>query len=208
MDDTKRLLAQRNKAKKHKPPFIVNAANFQKRIERRWRLPRGLHSATRQMHKGKPAMPTPGYGSPKAVHGLTRLGVKPVVVHTVRELLAIDVSTESALLAAGIGGRSRVILLKLAVEKKIPILNVKNPTERILAIENAVKDRAAGARAKRKLKEDNKEEQQKLKQEKKTTKESAANSGAAGNAGAAVDGADRTVHKDHSGAAGSAQKKE
>lgn len=163
--DTKQLLSQRNKAKKHKPPFVVKAANYLKKIKRRWRLPRGLHSGTRQYHKGKPVMPTPGFGSPKAVFGLHRSGVKPVVVRTERELLAIDVKSEAAVLMSTLGGRSRVRLLSLATEKKIPVLFVKDVPAKVAELKKAVAARSSLSKQLKKKKQD-RENEQKLKSEK------------------------------------------
>ncbi len=163
--DTKQLLSQRNKAKKHKPPFIVKAANYLKKVKRRWRLPRGLHSGTRQYHRGKPAMPTPGFGSPKAVFGLHRSGVKPVVVRTEKELLAIDVKTEAAVLMSTLGGRSRVRLLTLATEKKIPVLFVKDAAAKVVELKKAVAARSSLSKQLKKKKQD-RENEQKLKSEK------------------------------------------
>lgn len=164
--DKKRLLAQRNNEKKHKPPFVVAASNYQRRVKKRWRLPRGLHSATRQMHRGKTIMPTPGYGSPKAVFGLQRSGVKAVVVNTAAELLRVNVKSEAAVLASGLGGRKRIVLLTLAVEKKIPVLFVKDVAAKVSLLQSVVKERAQMSTLKKKHKQDAQSDQ-KLKSEKK-----------------------------------------
>ncbi len=162
MEKQKRLLAQRANEKKHKPPFVVNASNYQQRVKRRWRLPRGLHSATRQVHRGKPIMPTPGYGSPKEVHGLHPTGRRPVLVHTLAELTALDTKVEGAILASGLGGKKRTELLKTASEKKIPLLNVKDVAKKLSDLQTAF-----GARTsirKSRLQEKSKKQEEKKKQ--------------------------------------------
>ena len=110
-------------------------------------------------------MPSPGFGSPRAVYGLTRSGVKPILIRTEKELLAVDVKTEAAVLMSGLGGRSRVRLLTLATEKKIPVLYVKDVSAKITELKNAVAYRSKSSKDLRKKKQD-RESEQKLKSEK------------------------------------------
>ena len=60
--------------------FVEKESNFSARVKSRWRLPRGKHSKVRQMHKGRPALPGPGYGSQESKKGLHPSGLKIVAV--------------------------------------------------------------------------------------------------------------------------------
>lgn len=171
MEKQKRLLAQRANEKKHKPPFVVNASNYSKRVKRRWRLPRGLHSATRQVHRGKPIMPTPGYGSPKEVHGLHPSGRKPVLVRTVSELLAVDIKTQGAILASRLGGKKRSELLKVASEKKVPLLNVKDAAKKLGDLQAAFTARTTARKSR--LQEKSKKQEEKKKHAEQKAKKKA-----------------------------------
>ncbi len=126
MSSLKQLLDLRRKAKRKQTRFVVKESYKISRIGERWRLPRGKHSGARQMHKGKPAKPTSGYGSPRAVRGLHSSGLQKVLVHTSSELLALDPQKQGAVLGSTLGNRKRLQLLQLALEKKIRVLNVKD----------------------------------------------------------------------------------
>ncbi len=129
------LLSQRNKAKKKQPAFVVRESNFSARVKKRWRFPQGRHSPIRQVHRGRPVKPHPGYGSPKEVYGLSYSGLRPVVVHTIKELSALDVKRDGAILGRTLSKKTRLTLLRLAQEKNISLLNVKDGKVAIVNIE-------------------------------------------------------------------------
>lgn len=126
MDEKARLLELRKKAKKTKPEFVEKESKHSARVHARWRYPKGRHSAVRQRHGGRPAMPNPGYSSPKAVKGLHSSGLEKVVVHNVTELLAINPKTQGAVFAGNLGTKKRLELLTIALEKKLKVLNFKD----------------------------------------------------------------------------------
>src|SRR3990167_7102163 len=88
--DFKKLLSIRNKAKKRKPGFVVKESKYQAGVKARWRYPRGLHSPVRQRFGGRPALPRPGYGSPRSIRGLHSSGLAKVLVSTEAELLTVE----------------------------------------------------------------------------------------------------------------------
>ncbi|MEK6950991.1 MAG: eL32 family ribosomal protein [Nanoarchaeota archaeon] len=161
------LLQLRRERKRHQPHFVVKES-LQRggRIGRRWRANRGIHSTVRQEHKGKPAMPTSGYGSPRAVRGLHPSGLRGVLVHTVAELLALR-EGEGAMISATVGNRAKLQLLSRAVEKKIPLLNVRDPTGAMEKIKSALAQRSALRQEWLKNKSRKQEERQKKADEKK-----------------------------------------
>jgi large subunit ribosomal protein L32e len=154
---TERLLKQR---KANKKDFVEKESNFSARVKSRWRLPRGKHSKVRQMHKGRPALPTPGYGAPKAVKGLHPSGLKGIVVNNVKELSNLN-TNEGAVLSANLGKKKRLELLKLAQEKKITVLNVGNLAKKIEDLTKEFEGRKTAK--KHKLVESGKKEEEKKK---------------------------------------------
>jgi large subunit ribosomal protein L32e len=156
--------------KNKKPAFVVKESHYQARVKKRWRFPRGRHSQVRQMHKGKPAMPQPGYGAPRIVRGLHSSGLFPVVVRTSNELIAINVDKEGAVIASTVGNKRKLELLKLAEGKKISILNVKDIAQATKKITTAFASRKK-ARMDRLDSKIKKSEDKKKKAEEKKKKE-------------------------------------
>ncbi len=119
-------VALRNKQKAKKPSFPRQQAHMLKQLKGKWNKPRGIHSKIRNAKRGKPAMPKIGYSSPRNVHGLTYEGKVPVVVATLAMLEKVNVQNEVAIISGTLGMRKRVILVNKALEKKIPLYNIKD----------------------------------------------------------------------------------
>ncbi len=150
-----------------KPTFVVKESHNQNRVKRRWRFPRGRHSGVRQMHKGKPAMPNPGYGAPVAERGLHSSGLRPVLVHTLSQLEQVDPAVEGIIIASTVGTRKKVQLLEKAEQAKIQILNVKDVAATREGIQKAFTER----QQKRKQKLDSKSKKEADKKKKAAEKE-------------------------------------
>ncbi|HLD00447.1 MAG TPA: eL32 family ribosomal protein [Candidatus Nanoarchaeia archaeon] len=162
-----RLLKIRSQIKKTKPTFVIKESNYSARVERKWRFPMGRHSGSRQYWRGKPILPTPGYGSPKAVRGLSRSGLQRIVVSNVEQLAKLDPITQGAIISSGVGKKKKLDLLKLASEKKITLLNVKDNTTEITKIEQEYAQRIKLKQDKFKKNVTKKEEKKKRAEEKK-----------------------------------------
>jgi len=162
-----KLIQLRTQAKRRKPYFVVKESHHGGRVRVRWRFPQGIHSQVRQMHKGKPAMPTTGYRSPRAVRGLHSSGLRPVVVHTSTQLLSLNPAQEGAVLGATVGQRKRLELLQQAAENKIRILNVKNSLQAAASIAQGLKERQKTRQEKIKVKSTKEEEKKQKAAEKK-----------------------------------------
>jgi large subunit ribosomal protein L32e len=121
-----RLLDTRKKAKKRKPHFVVKESKFRAGVKSRWRQVRGMHSKVRQCHKGRPIMPSTGFGSPKAVRGLDRSGFEPVVVKNLDQLNSLNKETQAAVIGSTVGKKKKSQLLTKALENAIKVLNVKS----------------------------------------------------------------------------------
>ena len=155
--------------RKSKPTFVVKESKFSSRVKSRWRFPRGKHSKVRQMHRGRPAMPNPGFGSPVKSRGLLN-GLTPVIVNNVKQLEKIDVKTEGVIISGKVGSKKRLELVSLADEKRITLLNVKNSAELIKKIKGIIEARKNTKKDKLKKKNE-KEAEKKKKAEKKKDKD-------------------------------------
>ncbi|MFH1788303.1 MAG: eL32 family ribosomal protein [Candidatus Altiarchaeota archaeon] len=108
--------------KKTKPRFVHQELSIRKRIPDRWRRPRGIDSKQIEGKRGKGALPSIGYGSPKKTLGLHPSGLAPVRVRNIKELSALKEGS-GAIIASQVGRRKRNIIIKEANKLKITVLN-------------------------------------------------------------------------------------
>jgi large subunit ribosomal protein L32e len=106
-----------------KPKFLRSSAVAYKRLGEKWRRPRGWHSKIRIREKGKPKMPSVGYGAPRKLRYLHPSGFREVVVSNVNDLGKVDQSKEAVKIAHTVGKKKRSEILKKAEELKIKVLN-------------------------------------------------------------------------------------
>jgi large subunit ribosomal protein L32e len=108
-----------------RPIFGRQAANRYYRIGRdlSWRRPRGLQSKQRRHYGYRAKIVRIGYGSPADVRGLTPSGYRPILVHHVDELSALDPKLEAAIIARTVGTRRRLGLEDAARKLGIRVLN-------------------------------------------------------------------------------------
>lgn len=168
--EIKKLLELRKRRKQRKPDFIVKEAKNQAGLKKRWRFPGGRHSGVRQYHKGKPALPSLGYGSPKPVRGLHPSGLREVVINNVKDLSSLDPQKEGMIIASQTGNRKRLELIKAAEEKEVKILNVRDPIKLMKKVEEDFKVRKE-IKVKKLQEKDKKKEEKKKKAEEKIRKE-------------------------------------
>ncbi len=169
MTSSPSLLSVRAKMKAHQPLFVVKEYHKSARIKKRWRAQRGIHSGHRQMHRGKPAQPTPGFGTPREVRGMHSSGLQPVAVHSTSQLDAIDPQTQGLLIGATVGAKKKLQILELALKKKITLLQVADAQKAITAIQSAfsarVKSKQDHASTKSKKEMEKKKKAEKKKEE-------------------------------------------
>lgn len=106
-----------------KPKFLRQSWQAYKRLGKKWRRPRGMHSKLRRKEKDKGKMPSSGYRAPKELRYLHPSSLREVLVHNVNELQYIDTKTQAAKIAHTVGKKKRVDILKKAEELKIKVLN-------------------------------------------------------------------------------------
>ena len=92
-----------------------------KKLEQKWRRPRGIHSKLRLNKAGKRKKPSQGFRS-------SRKNRKPnvIVVTNAKDLAN---AKQSIILSSKLGLKKKLELLKLAGESKLKVLNVNNIEE-------------------------------------------------------------------------------
>ncbi len=117
-----RLLELRELKKSKKPVFVAQDSQRRKEVvQNSWRRPKGIHSKTRLHHGGNPKMPSQGYRSPKAVRGLHKSGLKPVVVCSLKQIGAIK--DEGIVVGSSVGLKKQLEIMKAAAARKLAVLN-------------------------------------------------------------------------------------
>ena len=159
MEDTERLLEIRSKVKSKKPKYLRQDAHRVKKLENKWRKPKGMHSKMRRRMKSYRKSPEVGYGSPKAVKNLTKEGAIPLIIKSIKELE--NIGKNVVLILSGKIGLKK----KLEIAKKVQKDNLKIKN---LDAEKLIKDFEKKIEEKKKVK---KVEKEKPKEKKETPKE-------------------------------------
>ncbi len=124
-----RLLRISQQKKKRMPRFRHEQAHRWKRISNSWRKVRGIDSATREKRKGRIAMVSPGYRTPRAVRDLHPSLYREVHVYRPADLEGLDPEMHAVRIGGTVGGRKRQEILAAADEKRIVVLNPSVPEE-------------------------------------------------------------------------------
>jgi large subunit ribosomal protein L32e len=118
-------LVIRRQIKKRTPYFLRDEGFRYKRIPKNWRRPTGYTSKLRINLKYRPSKVRVGFRGPKLVRGLHASGFREVIIHTVKELEAIDPKKQAVRIGGTVGTRKRLAIAKRAGELDIRILNMK-----------------------------------------------------------------------------------
>lgn len=137
--------------------FTAQDSHKKKRIKKRWRRPRGLHSKMRLSLRGYRKTVKLGYGNPRKKRHM-RKGLRNVLVFNKNDLENID--KDAGITIANVGRKKKKEIVEEAVKKKITIFNVKDPQEFLKEVEEMMKK-------KKQEKEKKEEEKKKVKKEKK-----------------------------------------
>ena len=131
------LLEIRKELKERKPVFIRQDNPKRKKLNYKWRRPKGVHSKIRHHFKGRRKMPSPGYKSPVDAKGLHSTGLKIVRVSSIDEIKTINKEIEGAVISKAVGMKRRFDILKKAKELDVKILNL-NADEHMKKIEDFI----------------------------------------------------------------------
>ncbi len=118
-----RLFRLAQAKKRRKPKFRHEQAHRWGRISDRWRKVRGIDSATRAKYKGRIAMVSTGYRSPKAVRGLHPSGYVEAIVYRAADLDDLDPDVHAVRIASTVGMRKRQVILDKAESHLFRIVN-------------------------------------------------------------------------------------
>jgi large subunit ribosomal protein L32e len=110
----------RNKTKKR---FFRQEWFRYKRLKKKWRRPRGIHSKMRKNMKYRPAKVKIGYRTPTDIRGLHPSGYEDVLITTPQELEKMDPKKQAARIAHSVGGKKREEIEDKANSLGIRILN-------------------------------------------------------------------------------------
>jgi large subunit ribosomal protein L32e len=172
MDNQKkqRLLEARKKAKKKKPDFVIKDTHKKVRVPCRWRKPRGKHSPVRQRHRGRPKLVSIGYGSPKEVRNLDLSGLERVMVNSLSQLEELDPKRQGIIISGKTGKKKKAEIIKIALERNISILNLKDAQGYLDKVQAELKERKESRKKKLSEKEKKEEEKKKKAAEKEKKK--------------------------------------
>ncbi len=118
-----RILKIAREKKKRKPSFDHELAHRWTRVRSSWRRPKGIDSATRQNRKGRVAMVSTGYRTPKAVRDLHPSLYIEVRVHKPSDLEELDPEVHAIRIASTVGFRKRQEIITAADAKLLRVLN-------------------------------------------------------------------------------------
>ena len=117
------LKARRKQLKKRKPEFKRHETCKRKHISDSWRRPKGKKNSRRTRQRGRGKMPSIGFGTPKEVRGLNSLGLKEIRACNPEEVRKLNPKTDMLIVAASVGRKKRLDMLKAAEEMKLRVGN-------------------------------------------------------------------------------------
>lgn len=159
MASIKDLLELRSQIKDRKPNFIRQDSHKQKKLGRKWRRPKGLHSKVRLKLKSRAKKVSKGYRSPKKVRHLHKSGLQRCIIRTMRDMEGLDAKKNCLIISSSLGDKKKIAILKKAKDSGFNILNVNNPDDYIKKVEDKIR-----------LRKERKKEKDKVKKEVKTKK--------------------------------------
>ncbi|MHA2058079.1 MAG: 50S ribosomal protein L32e [Candidatus Thorarchaeota archaeon] len=118
-----RILKIAKQKKKRMPKFRHEQAHRWIRVSDSWRKLRGIDSATREKRKGRIAMVSSGYRTPKAVRNLHPSLFVEVRIHRASELEELDPEVHAVRIASTVGFRKRQEIIAVADAKLLRVLN-------------------------------------------------------------------------------------
>lgn len=94
-----------------------------RRLEDKWRKPRGEDNKQRAHRADRGALPNVGYRNPRALRGVHPSGYVEVLVRSLNDLQQLEGKSVAIRLASTIGKRKRDLLVSKAKEMGLKILN-------------------------------------------------------------------------------------
>lgn len=105
------------------------------------------------------------------VRGLSPQGYRPVIVSNTAMLSKINPQTDGVLISGSVGQKKRAVIVKKALELKLPLLNIKDGQGFLKSVESELAERKKAKKEKKQSKEKKKEElEKKIEKEKEKEK--------------------------------------
>nr|MBI4156849.1 50S ribosomal protein L32e [Candidatus Woesearchaeota archaeon] len=171
MTDIKRLLKIREKIKSRKPKYLRQDAHRVKKLDKKWRRPRGMHSKMRKRLKSYRRNPEIGYGSPKEVKYLNKEGLMPVLIKSKKDIESAN-ENNILIISRTIGLKKKLEILRQVKGRGLKVENI-DVDKFIEENEKMLKQRKEGkkkigvkkeeVKAKVEEKKDHKDEEKKVK---------------------------------------------
>ncbi|MGQ4911406.1 MAG: 50S ribosomal protein L32e [Candidatus Thorarchaeota archaeon] len=118
-----RVLRVAQNKKKYMPRFRHEQAHRWTRVGDSWRKVRGIDSATRQKRKGRVAMVSSGYRTPKITRHLHPSLYEEVHVYRPADLEGLNPELHAIRIGATVGERKRQAILEVADKREFRVLN-------------------------------------------------------------------------------------
>lgn len=119
----KKLLSLRKEIAERRPSFFRQEWFRYKRLGKKWRKPRGLHSKMRRHYKYRPPVVSIGYRGPKEVRGLHPSGYEEILVYNLSQLEGLDPKKQAIRIGSTVGYKKRMQIESKADQLGIRVLN-------------------------------------------------------------------------------------
>ncbi len=161
------LLQIRETLKRRRPKFVREEATRKRRLKKTWRKPRGLQNKTKISKEGHNKLVKVGYKSPVKIRHLTKEGQPIIRISNTKELE--QQKQGSVIIINKTSKKNKIEIIKKAIEKKITIINAKEPQKYIDQVQKELKERKdAKKQLEKKKEEKTKQKTEEKKEDKKT----------------------------------------
>jgi len=130
----------RKKVKGKKPKFMRQDVPKRKRLAKKWKSPKGMHSKVKRKVRGKRKPVEVGYRGPKGARTMHPSGLKPIVIDNINQVKCV-VEGYGAVLSSKLGMRKREAIINECIKQGKRILNLKEPKSKLEKIQNELKER-------------------------------------------------------------------
>ena len=162
----KELLELKKQMKSKKPHFIRQDAHKKKKLSKKWRRPKGLHSKIRLKLRGRAKYVSVGYRGPKKVRYLHKSGLQQHIVRSITDLGGLDAKKICLIISSSLGDRKKITILKKVEELGFNILNIKDPVAYTKKVEDRINLRKKIKKEKGEKAKETKKEDKEIKKEK------------------------------------------
>ena len=137
------LLKIKMAIKKKKPDFVRQDSHKIKKLKVNWRRPKGLHSKIRHSFKGHIKAVSAGFGSPAALRGVGKSGLKNILVHSLKELGSINTEQAGITIAKAVGLKKKIEIAREAKNKGIFVFNIRDVDDFLKQVDEKLKQKTA-----------------------------------------------------------------